>query len=185
MYSWYTPLNASLTIVPPLRRIEEMAALIEAGVLDVLGPRLEVRAEGGAWLAHSPDVPGSTVRAITLVEALVGESDPDEIVDPEYVARTAGAVELLLHTVVPGRGALAEDAHPDGVAVRRVPGDRPSGTERLVVRVCRHDKDSHTSPPLVESSATAHRAHSRRTSPNVRSRTAALGGGGRRGPVKR
>ncbi|MGP4001195.1 FAD/NAD(P)-binding protein [Streptomyces sp. 8N706] len=40
---WYTPLNAFLSIGPPRRRIEEMAALIEAGVLEVLGPRLEVR----------------------------------------------------------------------------------------------------------------------------------------------
>ncbi|SFE81147.1 FAD/NAD(P)-binding protein [Streptomyces mirabilis] len=72
---WYTPLNAFLSIGPPRRRVEEMAALIEAGVLDVLGPRLEVRAEDGAWVAHSPDVPGSTVRATTLIEARLPEPD--------------------------------------------------------------------------------------------------------------
>ncbi len=54
---WYTPLNAFLSIGPPRRRIEEMTALIEAGVLDVLGPRLEVRAEDGAWVARSPTSP--------------------------------------------------------------------------------------------------------------------------------
>jgi hypothetical protein len=43
---WYTPLNAFLSIGPPRRRIEELAALVEAGVVEVLGPRLEVRAEG-------------------------------------------------------------------------------------------------------------------------------------------
>ncbi|WP_241267357.1 FAD/NAD(P)-binding protein [Streptomyces scabichelini] len=80
---WYTPINAFLSIGPPRRRIEEMAALIEAGVLEVLGPRLEVRAEGGAWVAHSPDVPGSTVRATTLVEARLPEPD---------VRRTADAL---------------------------------------------------------------------------------------------
>ncbi len=67
--------NAFLSIGPPRRRVEEMAALIEAGVLDVLGPRLEVRAEDGAWVAHSPDVPGSTVRATTLIEARLPEPD--------------------------------------------------------------------------------------------------------------
>jgi hypothetical protein len=72
---WYTPLNAFLSIGPPRRRVEEMAALIEAGVLDVLGPRLEVRAEDGGWVAHSPDVPGSTVRATTLIEARLPEPD--------------------------------------------------------------------------------------------------------------
>ncbi len=72
---WYTPLNAFLSIGPPRRRIEEMAALIEAGVLDVLGPRLTVRLEGGAFLAHSPDVPGSDVRVTTLIEARLPEPD--------------------------------------------------------------------------------------------------------------
>jgi uncharacterized NAD(P)/FAD-binding protein YdhS len=72
---WYTPLNAFLSIGPPSRRIEEMTALIEAGVLEVVGPRLAVRAEAGGWAAHSPDVPGSTVRVRTLVEARLPEPD--------------------------------------------------------------------------------------------------------------
>ncbi|QYX80474.1 FAD/NAD(P)-binding protein [Streptomyces akebiae] len=72
---WYTPLNAFLSIGPPRSRIEEMSALIEAGVLTVLGPRLRTRPEGGAWLAHSPDVPGSTVRVTTVVEARLPEPD--------------------------------------------------------------------------------------------------------------
>ncbi|WNZ11882.1 FAD/NAD(P)-binding protein [Streptomyces sp. 11x1] len=72
---WYTPLNAFLSIGPPRSRIEEMSALIEAGVLTVLGPRLEVRPEDGAWRAHSPDVPGSAVRVTTVVEARLPEPD--------------------------------------------------------------------------------------------------------------
>ncbi|MEU6483925.1 FAD/NAD(P)-binding protein [Streptomyces sp. NPDC046887] len=72
---WYTPLNAFLSIGPPRRRIEELAALIEAGVLRVIGPRMEVRAEGGAFTATSPDVPGSAVTATTLIEARLPEPD--------------------------------------------------------------------------------------------------------------
>ncbi|WSG25675.1 FAD/NAD(P)-binding protein [Streptomyces europaeiscabiei] len=72
---WYTPLNAFLSIGPPRRRIEEMSALIEAGVLTVLGPRLEVRPEDGAWLARSPEVTGSAVRVTTVVEARLPEPD--------------------------------------------------------------------------------------------------------------
>ncbi|MFE3599777.1 FAD/NAD(P)-binding protein [Streptomyces sp. NPDC059096] len=79
---WYTPLNAFLSIGPPRRRIEEMAALIEAGVLDVIGPRMAVRTADGAFLAESPDIPGSTVRATTLVEARLPEPDLRRSCDP-------------------------------------------------------------------------------------------------------
>lgn len=76
---WYTPFNAFLSIGPPRRRIEELTALIDAGVVEVLGPRLEVRCGGeesaGAFHAHSPDVPGSGVRVTTLVEARLPEPD--------------------------------------------------------------------------------------------------------------
>ncbi|MFE0470649.1 FAD/NAD(P)-binding protein [Streptomyces sp. NPDC058947] len=72
---WYTPLNAFLSIGPPRRRIEELAALVEAGVVQVLGPRLRVREEAGAWTADSPDVPGSAVSVTTLIEARLPEPD--------------------------------------------------------------------------------------------------------------
>ena len=70
---WYTPLNAYLSIGPPRERIEQMIALMEAGILDVLGPRPEVRAEDRAWFVHSPEVPGLTVRVTTLIEARLPE----------------------------------------------------------------------------------------------------------------
>ncbi|GAA2284815.1 FAD/NAD(P)-binding protein [Streptomyces hawaiiensis] len=72
---WYTPLNAFLSIGPPRRRIEELTALVEAGVVRVLGPRLRVTDEDGGWLARSPDVPGSAVRVTTLIEARLPEPD--------------------------------------------------------------------------------------------------------------
>ncbi|GAA2323320.1 FAD/NAD(P)-binding protein [Streptomyces violaceusniger] len=96
---WYTPLNAFLSIGPPRRRIEEMAALIEAGILDVLGPRLEVTLErpdqgGGAagFAARSAEVPGPPVVATTLIEARLPEPD---------VRRTAD--ELLIHLLATGQ----------------------------------------------------------------------------------
>jgi len=95
---WYTPLNAFLSIGPPRRRVEEMAALIEAGVLDVLGPRLEVRAEDGAWVAHSPDVPGSVVRTTTLVEARLPEPDVRRTAD-ELLGRLLKTGQCRPHTV--------------------------------------------------------------------------------------
>ena len=89
---WYTPLNAFLSIGPPRQRIEQMIALIEAGVLDVLGPQLEVSNEDGAWIARSADIKGSVVRVTTLIEARLPEPD---------VRHTAD--ELLSHLVQTGQ----------------------------------------------------------------------------------
>ncbi|GGR96205.1 hypothetical protein GCM10010252_38780 [Streptomyces aureoverticillatus] len=79
---WYTPFNAFLSIGPPRRRVEELTALVEAGVVRVVGPRLAVRAEDGAFTAHSPDVPGSEVRVTTLIEARLPEPDLRRTEDP-------------------------------------------------------------------------------------------------------
>ena len=89
---WYTPFNAFLSIGPPRQRVEEMIALIEAGILHVLGPRLEVRAEDGAWLVTSPEVPGSTVRVTTLIEARLPETNLRQAAD-----------ELLAHLLTTGQ----------------------------------------------------------------------------------
>ncbi|MFE7272195.1 FAD/NAD(P)-binding protein [Streptomyces sp. NPDC057623] len=95
---WYTPLNAFLSIGPPRRRVEELVALVEAGVVEVLGPRLEVRGEEGAWVAHSPDVPGSAVRATALVEARLPEPDLRRSAD-DLLARLLRTGQCRPHTV--------------------------------------------------------------------------------------
>ncbi|ARZ67378.1 hypothetical protein SMD11_1717 [Streptomyces albireticuli] len=81
---WYTPLNAFLSIGPPVSRIEEMIALIEAGVLQVTGPGTVVRIDtaDAAFVASSTVVPGAAVRARTLVEARLPEPDLRRTADP-------------------------------------------------------------------------------------------------------
>ncbi|MGW0877385.1 FAD/NAD(P)-binding protein [Streptomyces sp. NPDC002740] len=66
---WYTPLNAHLSIGPPARRIEEMAALIEADTLRIVGPDIQVAVDRTGYTASSPLVPHSAVRVDALVEA--------------------------------------------------------------------------------------------------------------------
>ncbi|MEV1081369.1 FAD/NAD(P)-binding protein [Streptomyces sp. NPDC050211] len=95
---WYTPLNAFLSIGPPRRRIEELAALMEAGVVEVLGPRLEVREGEGAWLAHSPDVAGSAVHVTTLIEARLPEPDLRRTAD-DLLARLLKTGQCRPHIV--------------------------------------------------------------------------------------
>ncbi|RAG85305.1 FAD-binding protein [Streptacidiphilus pinicola] len=81
---WYTPLNAFLSIGPPVRRVEEMIALIEAGVLTVTGPGTEVRLDTSvpAFTAVSPRVPGPPVVARALIEARLPEPDIRRTRDP-------------------------------------------------------------------------------------------------------
>ncbi|MGW6911954.1 FAD/NAD(P)-binding protein [Streptomyces sp. NPDC054940] len=95
---WYTPLNAFLSIGPPRRRVEELVALMEAGVVKVLGPRLEVREEDGAWVARSPEVPGSAVRVTALVEARLPEPDLRRSAD-DLLARLLKTGQCRPHTV--------------------------------------------------------------------------------------
>jgi hypothetical protein len=74
---WFNPMNAFLSIGPPAQRIEEMIALIEAGVLEVIGPDMvvEPRDDGRGFLAHSPLVSGAEYRARVLIEARLPEPD--------------------------------------------------------------------------------------------------------------
>jgi hypothetical protein len=81
---WYTPLNAYLSIGPPAQRIEEMIALVEAGVLELLGPGTELRINTAepTFVAASTEVPGPPVRATVLIEARLPEPDLRRTVDP-------------------------------------------------------------------------------------------------------
>lgn len=81
---WYTPLNAYLSIGPPASRIEEMIALIEAGVLELTGPGTQIRLDTAepTFLAGSTEVPGQPVRSKVLIEARLPEPDLRRTVDP-------------------------------------------------------------------------------------------------------
>jgi len=82
LQGWYTPLNAFVSIGPPVRRIEELIALIEAGVVRVLGPGMEVAAEDAGFVARSRQVPEQVYRSDTLIEARMPEPDIRMTTDP-------------------------------------------------------------------------------------------------------
>ncbi|WP_406423257.1 FAD/NAD(P)-binding protein [Streptomyces sp. NBC_00842] len=98
---WYTPLNAFLSIGPPPRRIEEMIALIEAGVLRILGPgmRVELDEQAGVFAVESPEVPGSRTEVTTLVEARLPEPDLRRTADPllRYLAAAGECRPYEIH----------------------------------------------------------------------------------------
>ncbi|MEN3535319.1 FAD/NAD(P)-binding protein [Microbispora sp. ZYX-F-249] len=115
---WYTPLNAFLSIGPPAERVEQMIALIEAGVLTVIGPGMRVHARDGVFEAESAAVPGSVVRARVLVEARLPEIDLRRTADPllRHLLRTGQCRAYVIG------GRRGEDGHETGgLAVTRRP----------------------------------------------------------------
>ncbi|WP_228080566.1 FAD/NAD(P)-binding protein [Streptomyces profundus] len=91
LQSWYTPLNAFLSIGPPVSRIEELIALLKAGVVEVLGPQVRLAAPDpgrrlppgeAAFTAVSTAVPGPPVVATTVVEARLQEPDLPRTAEP-------------------------------------------------------------------------------------------------------
>ncbi|WP_030566706.1 FAD/NAD(P)-binding protein [Streptomyces aureocirculatus] len=81
---WYTPLNAFLSIGPPTSRIEEMIALIDAGILELTGPGTEIRFDAAepSFVAESSTVPGPAIRAKALIEARLPDPDLRRTDDP-------------------------------------------------------------------------------------------------------
>ncbi|MFC7309215.1 FAD/NAD(P)-binding protein [Streptomyces monticola] len=81
---WYTPLNAFLSIGPPLRRVQEMAALIDAGVLCVVGPGMTADADGatGGFRIGSDLTGTQPLTADALIEARLPEPDIRTARDP-------------------------------------------------------------------------------------------------------
>jgi len=79
---WYMPLNAFLSIGPPVERVEQFGALLDAGVLEVLGPDLRVEGTDGRFVAWSAACPDVTVPATTLIEARLPETDLRRTTDP-------------------------------------------------------------------------------------------------------
>jgi uncharacterized NAD(P)/FAD-binding protein YdhS len=114
---WYMPLNAYLSIGPPAERIEQFGALMDAGVLDVLGPDLRVECVDGQFAAHSGRCPDVTVLAATLIEARLPETDLSRSTDPLLRALLARGEcrPYLIH--IRGGGVY----RTGGVAVTRRP----------------------------------------------------------------
>ncbi|KAH6611847.1 hypothetical protein C7974DRAFT_406401 [Boeremia exigua] len=76
----FTKLNAFLSTGPPRRRVEQLIALMEAGVLHVLGPNSEVEREGDHWKVTSKN-PKFVLETKTLVDALIPEPSLEHTAD--------------------------------------------------------------------------------------------------------
>jgi len=84
LQQWYSPLNAFLSIGPPVRRVREMIALVEAGLLRILAPGMTVRPDAnvGCFLVGSASIADKTFPVTTLIEARLPKVDIRYTTDP-------------------------------------------------------------------------------------------------------
>lgn len=71
----FNPVNTMLSAGPPAFRVEQTCALIEAGVLVVVGPALQVSCEEQGFSLSSPHVHGSGRTVPTLIDARIPRPD--------------------------------------------------------------------------------------------------------------
>jgi hypothetical protein len=95
---------------PPPRRLQELLALQEAGVVSFLGEEMRVATEDGCFVGSSASYPG-TVEASTLIEARLPEPSVRRVSD-----------ELL--RAMRDAGALAEETVADLVSGAKLPSGR-------------------------------------------------------------
>jgi hypothetical protein len=102
---WYVPRASFLAAGPPIVRLQQVLALLDRGLLRVVGPdtRFETDAAGGRFVVSSPQVPGSAVAVTTLIDARIPDPDVRRDLSPlatrlrergvwtSYVNRSGGA----------------------------------------------------------------------------------------------
>ncbi|WP_268919972.1 FAD/NAD(P)-binding protein [Paractinoplanes ovalisporus] len=116
---WYSPFNAFLSIGPPASRVEELVALIEAGVVVLPGPATGVSIDlaDPAFVLFPQLGSDDPVRATTLIEARLPTPDLPDTADPlmRYLLRTGQATVHRIPTV---RGTAVDTS---GLAVTARP----------------------------------------------------------------
>ncbi|WP_371493599.1 FAD/NAD(P)-binding protein [Kitasatospora sp. NBC_00374] len=115
---WYVPRSSFLAAGPPLGRLKQTAALIDCGLLRIVGPdaRFGTDADTGTFLVSSPLVAGSEVAVDTVIDARI--PSPDLTRDPAALTRRLRERGIWTEYV----NRAGDDAfHTGGVAVTGTP----------------------------------------------------------------
>jgi uncharacterized NAD(P)/FAD-binding protein YdhS len=107
---WWFGFFSYLASGPPPRRLEELLALHEAGVVSFLGAEMRVETEGGRFVGRSASYPG-TLEASALIEARLPN------------ASVSRASDVLLRSMRDA-GVLAEETVADLASGAKLPSGR-------------------------------------------------------------
>jgi methylaspartate mutase epsilon subunit len=115
---WFVPLHSFLVAGPPLLRLQQAAALIQCGLLRIVGPEVSCAADEqrDRFVMRSPRVLGSDIEAKTLLDARIPA--PDLQRDTSPLMR-----RMVERGVVSGYVRAADDGdfHTGGVRITRSP----------------------------------------------------------------
>jgi hypothetical protein len=116
----WAPMSFVLSAGPPVEQVEQLVALLAAGVLEVVGPdaRFWADRESGCFAVESPAVPGSRRSAHVLLDARVPTTDLMR--DRSPLVRQLRAEGMLSEYVNVGPGDRIP-FHTGGLAVTPTP----------------------------------------------------------------
>ncbi|PZO61803.1 MAG: hypothetical protein DI635_14125 [Pseudoxanthomonas suwonensis] len=83
---WFRGFGGMLASGPPARRIEELVALVKAGIVRPVGARMQVASDGEAFTVSSPTVPGVVSRARAVLEAHLPAANLSRTANPVLAA---------------------------------------------------------------------------------------------------
>lgn len=118
---WFRGFGGMLASGPPAQRIEELIALVRAGVVQPLGARMTVEVRDGEYVATSPSVPGHEHRARALLEAHLPPADLRRSANPLLAdLREAGRARPFVLEDGPGEPHVVTGAMEVGPPPYRV-----------------------------------------------------------------
>lgn len=79
---WFVPLNSFLSIGPPLERMEELQALLAAGVVTILAPNMKIDMNEGHFIGYSAEAPEQRHASFFLMEARIPAVDVTRSMNP-------------------------------------------------------------------------------------------------------
>lgn len=104
LWKWFTPLNNFLSIGPPLERIAELKALLTAGIVTVLGPKMKIDMQNGCFIGYSPKWPKQKYQAHFLIEARVNRTNSALSLNP--------LTQQLIKSGLAGLHSWQDEANP-------------------------------------------------------------------------